>query len=211
MILYQVVTPNKVFVTLAHCKWKCFHKGWWVKKLNVERKSHPLSYQVILALTMLTCIDALFDVWFPSEQSKGIWKLCSTVFPSSTWGLFSVILLNSAVQLNITIKAYDSSCFELSSHYERGFTKFRMIQKSSILYVTHYLVQIHGSHPIHTLPSMLGSVAWSSRQSTWSSTLRSFSLCRARMLCSFSPRATANIPLYSGFFSNPRQSSSLEH
>ncbi len=65
---------------------------------------------------MLTCIYALFDDWFPSEQCKGIWQLCSTVFPSSTWGLFSVISLNSAVQLNITIKAHDNSCSEICLH-----------------------------------------------------------------------------------------------
>lgn len=69
--------------------------------------------------------------------------------------------------------------------------------------------QTHGSQPTHTLPSMLGSMAWSSRQSTCCSTLRPAAGRRARTLCSWDPNATDCNPGKWSVFSKPSFSSSL--
>lgn len=70
-------------------------------------------------------------------------------------------------------------------------------------------LQNHGSQPTQTLPSTLGSVAWSSRQSTCFSTDRPSTGSVARTLCSSDPRATDCIPGNAASFSNPSFSSSL--
>lgn len=69
--------------------------------------------------------------------------------------------------------------------------------------------QTHGSQPTQTLPSTFGSMAWSSRQSTWFSTDKPAAGSLARMLCSLVPKATDCIPGKALSFSKPSFSSSL--
>lgn len=70
--------------------------------------------------------------------------------------------------------------------------------------------QIQGSQPAQTLPSTFGSMAWSSRQSTCSSTDKPSAGSLARILCSFVPKATDCIAEKAPSFSKPSFSSSLE-
>lgn len=71
------------------------------------------------------------------------------------------------------------------------------------------LSQTHGSHPTQVRPRMLGSVAWSMRQSTCSSTLPHRSPTLARLLYAGSPVRIAFRAEYSGVLACPFSKSNL--
>lgn len=207
-------------MSLAHCKLKRSHHFypsiWW--KLMCQTKVKRMkSYPFISVTTRLQYDNDTYRcfIWWLDAFNAVQWKLTTVCYSFFFFNKHHFI--NNLVKFCSIAKhcykpvSFYSSCRSISHNLRKGLQNFEKYKKNGLHYATHYLVQIHGSQPTHTLPNILGSVAWSSKQSTWSSTLRSFSLCRARILCCSSPRATANIPLYSRVFSNPRQTSSLEH
>lgn len=82
-------------------------------------------------------------------------------------------------------------------------------QKERKLKIKMKLFQTHGSHPPQVRPRMLGSVAWSIRQSTCSSTLLHRSPTLARLLYVGSPVRIVFRAEYSGVLECPFSKSNL--